>query len=60
MGGDVVESITWEDFAMRFRANFAIVIEAQQLVREFQDLLQTTETVAEITNMFQERDLLVT
>ena len=35
------------------------MIEVQQLAREFQDLQQTTETVAEITAKFNERALLV-
>ena len=35
------------------------MIKVQQLAREFQDLLQTTEFVAEITTMFHERDFLV-
>ena len=43
----------------RFRDEFAPMIEVQQLEREFQDLRQTTETVATITAMFYERVLLV-
>ena len=35
------------------------MIEVQQLARKFQDLRQTTETVAEITAKFRERALLV-
>lgn len=31
----------------------------QMLAREFQDLCQTIETMAEITDKFRERDLLV-
>ena len=34
------------------------MIEVQQSAREFQDLHQTIETVAEITAMFKERALL--
>ena len=56
---DVVDSMTWDDFTTRCRAEFAPVIEVQQLAREFQDLRQTTETVAEITAKFRERTLLV-
>ena len=51
--------MTWSDFSARFRAEFLPIIEVQQLAREFQDLTQTTETVAEITAKFQERALLV-
>ena len=52
MRGEAVESMTWEDFFMRFRDEFALVIKVQQLAREFQDLCQTIETVAKITTMF--------
>ena len=38
---------------------FAPAIDVHHLVREFQDLHQTTETVAEITAKFKERALLV-
>ena len=43
----------------RFRADIAPVIEVQQLSREFQDLHQTIEMVAEITTIFRKRALLV-
>lgn len=49
----------WDDFIMRFKAEFVPVIEVQQLSRDFQDLRETTEIVAEITAIFCERDLLV-
>ena len=52
VGDDVVDVISWDDFSTRFRAKFAPVIEVQQLAREFEDLRQTTEMVAEITAMF--------
>ena len=35
------------------------MIEVQQLGREFQDLRQTTDMVAEITVIFKEKELLV-
>lgn len=57
---EVVETTTWDDFVIRFRANFTSVIMVYQFMREFQDLHQTTETIKEINVMFQERDLLVT
>ena len=44
---------------MRFRDEFAPVIEVQKLAREFPNLHQTTEFVTEITAMFRERALLV-
>ena len=59
MGDVTADSMTWEDFVLRFRAEFAPVIEVQQLAREFQDIRQTTEIVAEITAMFRERTLFV-
>ena len=43
----------------RFRTEFAPVIEVQQLAQEFQDLQQTTETVAEFTAKFRERAICV-
>ena len=39
----------------RFRTEFTMVIEVRQLARDFQDLFQTTEIVAEINMMFRER-----
>ncbi|KAL7605587.1 hypothetical protein Lser_V15G15349 [Lactuca serriola] len=54
-----LDAMTWMDFTTRFRAEFAPIIEVQQLSREFQDLQQTTETVAEITAKFRERALLI-
>ena len=51
--------MTWPDFVTRFRAEFAPAVELQQLAREFLDMRQTTETVAEITSKFRERALLV-
>lgn len=51
--------MSWEEFVTRFQSEFALAIEMQQLAREFQDLRQTTETVAEITAKFRERALLV-
>ena len=51
--------MTWSDFSTKFRAAFAPVIEEQQLVREIQDLRQTTVTVTKITVMFKERAILV-
>ena len=38
---------------------FALAIEVQQLAKEFQDLLQTTQSVAEVPAKFQERALMV-
>lgn len=59
LGAPTIESMTWSDFVTIFRAEFASVIEVQQLAQEFEDLRQTNETMAEITTMFKERDLLV-
>ena len=49
----------WSDFVTHFRAEFAPTVELQQLAREFLDMRQTMETVAEITPKFWERALLV-
>lgn len=43
----------------RFRAEFALAILVQKLAREFRDLHQTIEVVAEITAKFRERALLI-
>ncbi|KAL7585243.1 hypothetical protein Lser_V15G45405 [Lactuca serriola] len=59
LGGEYVDAMTWDDFSSSFRVEFAPVIEVQQLAREFQDLFQTTETVAGITAMFRDRAFLV-
>ena len=55
---DLIAS-TWSDFTTRFKADFAHVIKVQQLVREFQDLQQMTETLIDISTMLRERALLV-
>ena len=59
LGSVVMVAMTWEEFVTRFQEEFAPAIEVQQLAKEFQDLRQTTKTVAEITSKFRERDLLV-
>lgn len=46
----------WEEFVTRFEEEFVPTIEVQQLVRGFQGLRQTTETITKITARFQERD----
>ena len=59
VGSAGVAEISWEEFVSRFDQEFALPIEVQSLVREFWDLQQTTETVAEITAKFWERALMV-
>lgn len=59
LGAPTIEAMTWSDFVTRFKAEFALAVELQQLAREFLDMRQTTETVAEITTKFRERALLV-
>lgn len=59
LGASAVEAMTWSDFVTRFRVEFAPAVELQQLAREFLDMRQTTETMAEITAKFQERAVLV-
>ena len=41
----------WGDFVWRFDREFALAIEVQQLVREFQDLHQTTDADEEMRKM---------
>lgn len=52
-------TMTKEDFVSWFRVKFTLAIEVQQITREFQDLRQTVETVAQIMTKFQESALLV-
>ena len=59
MGAPAVEAMTWLNFVTGFKAEFAPAVELQQLAREFLDMRQTAETVAEITAKFRERELLV-
>ncbi|XP_023736709.1 uncharacterized protein LOC111884641 [Lactuca sativa] len=59
VGPDGVAEMSWAEFVRRFDLEFAPPIEVQRLVREFHDLQQTTETVAEITAKFWERALLI-
>ena len=59
LGASAIEAMTWSEFVTRFRAEFAPAVELQQLAREFLDMRQTTESVAEITAKFRERALLV-
>ena len=49
----------WPNFVTRFKVEFAPAVELQQLAREFLDMRQSTNTVAEITAKFRERSLLV-
>ena len=59
LGSPAIEAMTWPDVVTQVRAEFAMAVGVQQLAREFQDLRQTTETVAEITTKLQNRALLV-
>lgn len=54
-----IEVMIGDDFVMKFKSEFAPVIKVQQLEREFQDLRQTTESVAKITTILREMALLV-
>ena len=49
----------WSDFVTSFRAEFPPAIELKPLAREFLDMRQMTETMAEIPAMHREGDLLV-
>ena len=58
-GSAGVVEMSWEEFVRCFDLEFAPSIEVKRLVREFQELQQTTKTVAKITAKFQERALLI-
>ena len=53
LGAKVVEAMTWHDFVTRFIMEFAPTLEVQQMAREFEELRQTTEPMAEITAKFR-------
>ena len=59
LGSKANETMTWDEFFTWFRPEIPPTIEVQQLVREFQDLHKTTETMTEITAKFRERAFLV-
>ena len=59
LGVPTTESMTWPNFVTRFRVEFTLAVEVQEFAKEFLDMRQTTETVAKITAMFGERELLV-
>ncbi|KAJ9539429.1 hypothetical protein OSB04_032162 [Centaurea solstitialis] len=52
-----IGALTWEEFTGMFRAEFAPQIEVERLTIEFLQMVQTTETVNEITEKFLERSL---
>ncbi|KAJ9553505.1 hypothetical protein OSB04_017550 [Centaurea solstitialis] len=52
-----IGALTWEEFTGMFRAEFAPQIEVERLTTEFLQMVQTTETVNEITEKFLERSL---
>nr|KAJ0213173.1 hypothetical protein LSAT_V11C400203150 [Lactuca sativa] len=58
LGAPAVEAMTCSNFVTRFRAEFALVVELQQLASEFQDMRQNTDSVVEITAKFREKALL--
>ena len=59
VGSAEVAEMTWDEFVRRFDLEFSPPIEVQRLVREFHDLHQSTETMAEMTAKFRERPLLI-
>ena len=59
MASTGVADMTWEAFFRIFDRVFALAIEVHRLVREFQDLQQTIETVVEIIAKFKKRVLLI-
>ena len=59
MGVARVAEMSWEEFVRRFEVEFSPSIEVQRILREFQELHQTTNTVVKITAKFQEQVLLI-
>ena len=59
LGAPATVAMTWSNFVTIFRAEFASVVEVQQLAQEFLYMRQTTKSVAEITAKFRERAFLV-
>lgn len=55
--GEQIESMTWEQFTGLFREQYVPQIEVERLTGEFLSLVQTTESVNEITDKFLERSL---
>ena len=43
----------------RFRVEFSLTVEVQQLAKEFLDMRHTAETVVDIISKFRERALLI-
>lgn len=50
-------SLSWEDFVVRFRAQFVPPVEMEKMTKEFLELTQTNETVQEINTKFMEMSL---
>ena len=59
LGAPTIEVMTLPDFMTNIRAEFALAVEVKQLAKEFLNMRQTTETMAEITAKLRERDLFV-
>jgi len=49
-----VDAMTWDEFLVRFRAQFVPKVEVDRITREFLALEQRTETMMEITKKFME------
>ena len=52
-----VDRMTWEQFTELFREQYMPQIEVERLTSEFLSLVQTTESINEITDKFLERSL---
>lgn len=48
----MVESMSWEEFIAKFKREFLLTIEVQQLAREYLILEKNSEMVAEINVKF--------
>ncbi|KAI3672891.1 hypothetical protein L6452_38991 [Arctium lappa] len=50
-------TLTWEEFVIRFRAEYVPPVEMERIAKEFLELTQTTETVKEMNRRFTEMAL---
>ena len=52
-----IEAMTWDDFKELFKEQYVPQIEIERITGEFLNMVQTTETVNEITDKFLEKSL---
>ncbi|KAI3700047.1 hypothetical protein L2E82_44662 [Cichorium intybus] len=52
-----LDAITWPQFKEQFKLEYVLQVEMERLAQEYLNLIQTTETMTEITKKFNERAL---